>query len=57
MRIMHEAEMNGLNSSGIDVSPWIVPLMVEIESYPDLRFREEYISKLSELQEYYYRNR
>jgi hypothetical protein len=53
MLIMHEAEKNGLNSYGIDISPWTLPLIMEIESCPDLKFREEYIGRLKVLQDYY----
>jgi len=53
MNIMHEAEINGLNSYGIDISPWIMPLMIEVESYPGLRFREDYLGRLKVLQAYY----
>jgi len=53
MNIMYEAEINGLNTYGIDISPWIDPLIMEITSYPDLRFREEYLAKLNILQDYY----
>jgi hypothetical protein len=53
MNIIYKAEISGLNSYGIDISPWIIPLMIEIESYPGLRFKDEYLGKLKFLQSYY----
>jgi hypothetical protein len=55
--IVHEADKKGKNSYGIDVFPEITPLAREISLYPDFHFQNEYILKLTQLQNYYLKRR
>ena len=51
--IIHDADKKGKNNYGIDIFPEIEPLTKEIGIFPDLRFRNEYISRLMEIKNYY----
>ena len=51
--IIHEADKKKLNSFGVDITPFLLPLAEEIESYEFLYFRKEYAGKLIDLQNYY----
>lgn len=51
--ILHEADRRGKNEYGINVSRMITPLAKEIRHYPELRFRNKYLSKLADIMDYY----
>ena len=51
--IIHDADKKGKNNYGIDIFPEIEPLTKEIGIFPDFRFRNEYISRLMEIKNYY----
>ncbi|MBW1997431.1 MAG: hypothetical protein JRJ29_05615 [Deltaproteobacteria bacterium] len=51
--IVHEADIQGKNTYGIDVLPLIQPLEEEIALYPDLYFKDEYLERLDEIALYY----
>jgi hypothetical protein len=55
--IVHEADKRGKNIYGIDIFPEIEPLAREISFYPDFHFQNEYILKLTSLQNYYINKR
>lgn len=55
--IVHEADKQGKNSYGIDVFPHIAPLGKEILVYPNFHFKNDYIHKLNELEQYYLQRR
>jgi len=55
--IVHEADKQGNNSYGIDVFPYIAPLGKEILVYPNFHFKNDYIHKLNELEQYYLQRR
>ncbi|MDY7038636.1 MAG: hypothetical protein SV375_21100 [Thermodesulfobacteriota bacterium] len=55
--IIHEADKTGGNSYGIDIFPDIAPLAREISTYPDFHFQNEYINRLTQLQNYYLKKR
>lgn len=55
--ILFEADKKGLNSYGVDVRPLVDPLIDEITHYPELRFSQDYLSRLKEIQGYYLRRR
>ncbi len=51
--IIHEADKEGRNTYGIDVLPTLLAVKSEIGNYPDFRYRDEYIRKLTTLEDYY----
>lgn len=51
--ILHEADRRGKNEYGINVSRMVPPLVEEIQHYPELRFREKYLSTLTNIMDYY----
>lgn len=53
LRIINEADKNGLNNYGIDIFPEISLLLEEIETSPNLVFQEDYVQGLTQLQTYY----
>jgi hypothetical protein len=55
--IIHEADQRGENSYGIDISPEVAQLLKEISVYPAFLFQDEYIRKLTEIQNYYLERR
>ena len=55
--IAHEADRKGQNSYGIDLSPYITPLKKEISRYSDFEFQQEYIKKLSRIEDFYLQRR
>lgn len=55
--IIHRADKVGKNSFGIDLFPMLTALYQEIDSRDDLQFKEEYLTKLSMIQNYYLNNR
>jgi hypothetical protein len=55
--ILHEADRRKLNTDGIDVMPYIGPILGEMDHYPGFQFRETYIENLKQLEAYYHRER
>jgi hypothetical protein len=55
--ILHEADKRKVNTYGIDVLPFIRPILNEMVHYPGLRFRETYLENLKQLESYYDRGR
>ena len=51
--IINEADKTGKNYYGVDVFPFIDPLIEEISRYPDFQFQNEYISNLNKMESYY----
>jgi hypothetical protein len=55
--IVHEADRKGNNTYGIDIFPYIAPLLTEMAIYPDLKLKKEYIQKLNQMESYYLQKR
>jgi hypothetical protein len=55
--IIHEADKKKMNSFGIDITPFLEPLVEEIENFQPLYFRREYAGKLIDLKNYYLKKR
>jgi hypothetical protein len=55
--IIHEADKKKMNSFGIDITPFLEPLVEEIENFQPLYFRREYAGKLIDLRNYYLKKR
>jgi hypothetical protein len=55
--IIHEADIKGKNTYGIDIFPEITRLAKEISVYPDFELQNTYIQRLTELQDYYLERR
>ena len=55
--IVHEADRKGRNTYGIDIFPYIAPLLTEMAIYPDLKLKKEYIQKLNQMESYYLQKR
>jgi len=55
--IVHEADRKGRNTYGIDLFPYIAPLLTEMAIYPDLKLKKEYIQKLNQMESYYLQKR
>ncbi|RLB10897.1 MAG: hypothetical protein DRG63_13490 [Deltaproteobacteria bacterium] len=55
--VVHEADLRGQNSYGIDIYPIIISLKNEITHYHDLEFQAEYLNKLTSLETYYMEKR
>jgi len=55
--IVHEADKMEKNSYGIDILPFIVPLIKEIAHYSNLEFQKEYLAKLRQMENYYLKKR
>jgi len=55
--IVHEADRKGNNTYGIDIFPFIAPLLTEMAIYPDLKLKKEYIQKLNQMESYYLQKR
>jgi len=51
--IIHEADQEGRNTYGIDVLPTLLAVKHEIGNYPGLRYRDEYLRRLSSMESYY----
>jgi len=54
---VHEADRKGNNTYGIDIFPYIAPLLNEMTIYPDLKLKKEYIQKLNQMESYYLQKR
>jgi hypothetical protein len=55
--IIHEADRRGENSYGIDIFPQVAQLLKEMSVYPAFLFQDDYIRKLTEIQNYYLERR
>jgi hypothetical protein len=55
--IVHEADRKGNNTYGIDIFPYIAPLLTEMALYPDLKLKKDYIQKLNQMESYYLQKR
>jgi hypothetical protein len=55
--ILHKSNEMNKNNYGIDVLPFIDPLMEEMRHYPDFRFQEDYLENLKEIRSDYSRSR
>jgi len=55
--ILQEADKQGKNFYGIDVLPFIAPLVREIAQYPDFRFKQTYLKNLEEMEKEYLKKR
>ena len=55
--IVHEADKRGKNVYGIDIFPEIASITKEISFYPDFHFQNEYILRLTSLQDFYLEKR
>ena len=55
--ILHDADKKGRNSYGIDVLPFIGPLIKEITMYPDFRYKQTYLKNLGEMEKEYLKKR
>ena len=55
--ILHEADKKGTNRFGIDVFPRIETLIEEISQDPNLKYRVNYVHRLTEIQDYYLETR
>lgn len=55
--IVHEADIKGKNSYGIDIFPLIVPVREELRLFPNLLLKKEYIRELNKLESYYRKKR
>jgi hypothetical protein len=51
--IINMADMNGMNTYGIDIVPHIGQIQDEIRLYPHFHFQSEYINRLTEIEIYY----
>jgi hypothetical protein len=55
--IIHEADKRGKNTYGIDIFPYVGPLIAEINLYPDFKLKKEYLQKLNQMEIYYLKKR
>jgi len=55
--IIHEADREKRNAYGIDLVPFINPLRKQVVYYPELIFRDHYLSVLDNIEKYYRINR
>jgi hypothetical protein len=55
--IIHEADKRGKNTYGIDIFPYVGPLIAEINLYPDFKLKKEYLQKLNQMESYYLKKR
>ncbi|MFO8090899.1 MAG: hypothetical protein R6U13_13745 [Desulfatiglandaceae bacterium] len=55
--IIHEADREKRNIYGIDLVPLIEPLKKQIAYYPQIIFRDHYLSELNKINNYYLSNR
>jgi hypothetical protein len=55
--ILHEADKRKMNTSGIDIIPFLEPLADEIDNYQPLYFRREYAGRLIDIKNYYINKR
>jgi hypothetical protein len=55
--IVHEADKRGKNTYGIDIFPYVRPLIEDINLYPDFKLKKEYLQKLNEMESYYLKKR
>ena len=55
--ILHQADIRGLNTYGIDIYPLILSTKNEIAHYHDLEFQSEYLENLTKMENYYMERR
>jgi hypothetical protein len=55
--IIHEADKRGKNTYGIDILPYVGPLIEEINLYPDFKLKKAYLQKLNQIESYYLKKR
>lgn len=55
--IVHKADKMGKNTYGIDIFPYIAPLIDEINHYSDLQFGSDYLDQLHDIESYYLQRR
>jgi hypothetical protein len=55
--VIHEADREKRNPYGIDLVPFIDPLRRQISYYPEIIFRDHYLSLLDKIDNYYQKNR
>ena len=55
--IVHKADKMGKNTYGIDIFPYIAPLIDEINHYSDLQFGSKYLDQLNDIESYYLQRR
>ena len=51
--IIHEADIQGKNSYGIDIMPEINYLAKDISTSPNMELKEQYLQNLKKIQDYY----
>jgi hypothetical protein len=55
--ILHQADLKGQNTYGIDVSSLIPPVLHEISHYPEFEFQKEYLRRINDIQSDYLQKR
>jgi hypothetical protein len=55
--IVHKADKSGKNTYGIDIFPYITPLIDEINHYSNLQSGSKYVEQLNDIQSYYLQRR
>jgi len=55
--ILHQANIHGLNTYGIDIYPLVISTKNEIAHYHDLEFQSEYLENLTKMENYYVERR
>ncbi len=53
VQIIYQADKAGKNSYGINVLPYMEPLMEEMSNYPDLLYKERYLETLKKIRMFY----
>ena len=53
VQIIYQADRAGKNSYGINVLPYMKPLMEEMRNYPDLLYKEKYLETLTKIRAFY----
>ena len=53
VQIIYQADKAGKNSYGINVLPYMEPLMEEMSNYPDLLYKERYLETLTKIRMFY----
>jgi len=55
--VLYQADRLGKNSYGLDVLPYIQPIKDELRHHPELEFKEQYLSTLNRIENYYLQKR
>ncbi len=53
VQIIYQADKAGKNSYGINMLPYMEPLMEEMSNYPDLLYKERYLETLKKIRMFY----